>query len=366
MKVLIVSDAQSVHTQRWVSSLNKRGVEVVLYSIVPYDGDFYTSRGIKCHYFDLFDYKRESMHILTPIKRHLQAIRDLKRVIREEKPQILHSHYVTSYSLIAALSGFHPLVESVWGSDVYIYPKKSFLHKKLVKYTLSKADKVLSTSKVMAVETAKYTDKKIEITPFGVNTSHFCRKNARPKDKFTIVSVKSISENYGTEYLIRAFAEVVKRNPGLDCSLELIGKGPFKSKMTLLTWALGIEDKVKFRGYISNEKLAQELEKCSIACYMSISESFGVSAIEAMACECPVVASNADGFTEVIEDGVTGIIVPRRDYMAAADAIEKFIHNRELVEKMGKAGRERVCRLYNWDENVNRMISIYASILNSK
>ena len=52
------------------------------------------------------------------------------------------------------------------------------------------------------------------------------------------------------------------------------------------------------------EKLAQELEKCSIACYMSISESFGVSAIEAMACECPVVASNADGFTEVIEDGV--------------------------------------------------------------
>jgi hypothetical protein len=61
----------------------------------------------------------------------------------------------------------------------------------------------------------------------------------------------------------------------------------------------------------------------------------------------------------VIEDGVTGVIVPRKDYMAAADAIEKFIHNRELVEKMGKAGRERVCRLYNWDENVQQMISIY-------
>ena len=60
-----------------------------------------------------------------------------------------------------------------------------------------------------------------------------------------------------------------------------------------------------------------------------------------------------------VEDGVTGIIVPRKDYMAAADAIEKFIHNRELVEKMGKAGRERVCRLYNWDENVQQMISIY-------
>ena len=359
MKVLIVSDAQSVHTQRWVSSLSKRGVEIVLYSIVPYSGDFYTSRGIKCHYFDLFDYKRENMSLFTPIIRHLQAIKDLKRVIKEEKPQILHSHFVTSYSLIAAISGFHPLVESVWGSDVYIYPKKSFLHKWLVKFTLGKADKILSTSNVMAKETAKYTNKEIEITPFGVNTSHFCRTKERPRDKFTIVSVKSISQNYGTEYLIRAFAEVVKRNPDLDCSLELIGKGPFLAKMTLLAWSLGIEEKVKFRGYISNEKLAQELEKCSIACYMSISESFGVSAIEAMACECPVVASNADGFTEVIEDGVTGIIVPRKDYMAAADAIEKFIHNRELVEKMGKAGRERVSRLYNWDENVQQMIFIY-------
>ena len=359
MKVLIVSDAQSVHTQRWVSSLSKRGVEIVLYSIVPYSGDFYTTRGIKCHYIDLFDYKRENMSLFTPIIRHLQAIKDLKRVIKEEKPQILHSHFVTSYSLIAALSGFHPLVESVWGSDVYIYPKKSFLHKWLVKFTLGKADKILSTSNVMAKETAKYTNKEIEITPFGVNTYHFCRTKERPRDKFTIVSVKSISQNYGTEYLIRAFAEVVKRNPDLDCSLELIGKGPFLAKMTLLAWSLGIEEKVKFRGYISNEKLAQELEKCSIACYMSISESFGVSAIEAMACECPVVASNADGFTEVIEDGVTGIIVPRKDYMAAADAIEKFIHNRELVEKMGKAGRERVSRLYNWDENVQQMISIY-------
>ena len=116
---------------------------------------------------------------------------------------------------------------------------------------------------------------------------------------------------------------------------------------------------LEFQGQTFIKKLAQELEKCSIACYMSISESFGVSAIEAMACECPVVASNADGFTEVIEDGVTGIIVPRKDYMAAADAIEKFIHNRELVEKMGKAGRERVSRLYNWDENVQQMISIY-------
>lgn len=365
MKVLIVSDAQSVHTQRWVSSLNGKGVEIVLYSIVPYDGDFYTSKGIRCHYFDLFNYKRENYGILYPIWRHIQAIKDLKRIIKEENPQILHSHFVTSYSLIAALSGFHPLIESVWGSDVYIYPKKSILHRWLVKFTLGKADKILSTSKVMAEETHKYTKKEIEITPFGVDTSLFCRNGRRLEGKFIVGSVKSLSTNYGNEYILRAFAELVRRNPDADCTLELIGKGPHYGKLTLLAWTLGIDDKVNFRGFIPNDSLPQEFEKFSITCYMSNSESFGVSAIESMACECPVVASDADGFREVIEDGVTGIIVPRKDYMAAADAMEKFLHNRDLVEKMGKAGRERVCGLYSWEDNVNSMIQIYLCLGNT-
>jgi glycosyltransferase involved in cell wall biosynthesis len=92
---------------------------------------------------------------------------------------------------------------------------------------------------------------------------------------------------------------------------------------------------------------------------MSNSESFGVSALEAMACECPVVASDADGFTEVIEDGVSGIIVPRRNTEAAAAALQKFIDNPQMKEKMGKAARERVCKLYEWDTNVKQMVEIY-------
>lgn len=359
MKVLIVSDAQSVHTQRWVTSLSQKGIEVVLYTIVPVGVEFYTQRGIKCHHFDLFNYKREKRGFLYPIRRHLQAVRDLKRVIKEEHPHILHSHFVTSYSLIAALSGFHPLIESVWGSDVYIYPKKSLLHRLLVKFTLSKGDKILSTSNVMARETARYTNKKIWITPFGVDTNLFCRKTPRPEGKFVIVSVKSLAQNYGNEYIIRAFHQVTLKNPQLDCSLELVGKGPHKEMLQSLAQELGIADKVHFRGFLPNIELPKFFQGCNIALYMSNSESFGVSAIEAMACECPVVASDADGFTEVIEDAKTGFIVPRKDYMAAAAAIQRFIDNPYLVESMGKAGRDSVCSKYSWEENVEQMISIY-------
>jgi len=366
MKVLIVSDSQSVHTQRWVTSLHMKGVEVVLYTIVPIGVEYYTQKGIKCHVFDLFNYKREKKGPLYPIRRHFEAVKDLKRVIREEHPDILHSHYVTSYSLIAALSGFHPHVESVWGSDVYIYPKKSLLHKMLVKYTLNKADKILSTSHIMAEETRKYTNMEIEITPFGVDTALFCRKGPQPQGEFVIGSVKSLAPNYGNEYIIRAFHLITINNPTLDCSLELAGKGPDKEKLERLASELGISGKVKFRGFIPNHELPEFFQRCSMALYMSNSESFGVSAIEAMACECPVVTSDADGFKEVMEEGKTGFIVPKRDYRSAAEAIQKIIDDPQLAAKMGKAGRERVCNKYNWEDNVNAMIQIYNCICREK
>lgn len=366
MKVLIVSDATSVHTQRWVEALKGKGLDIVLYSIVPYSGDFYAQLGVTCHIFDLFNYKREKKGPLYPVRRHLQAVKDLKRVLKLEKPQLLHSHYVTSYSLIAALSGFHPHIESVWGSDVYLYPKKSLLHAAMVKFTLGKADKILSTSHVMAKEASKYTNKEMEITPFGVDTSHFRKIEAEEthtSHKFTVGSVKTLQNKYGNEYIIRAFAIIANNNPELECNLELIGKGPDRDKLEKLAEELGVAEKVHFRGFVPNNLLPKEFAKYDVACYMSNSESFGVSALEAMACECPVVASNADGFTEVIEDGLSGIIVPRRNTEAAAAALQKFIDNPQLKEQMGKAGRERVCRLYEWKENVEKMIKIYKDLV---
>ena len=363
MKVLIISDAQSVHTQRWVSSLSGKGVDVVLYSIKPYLDDFYSSKGIKCYFFDLFSYKRDGSGLFGAFKKHFQAVRHLQKVLKEVKPDILHAHYVTSYSLIGALSGFHPFIVSVWGSDVYIFPNQFRINRFIVKYTLRRADKILSTSHVMAKEASKYTRKQMEITPFGVDTDLFQRSIPAPKDKFVIGSVKTISYKYGTEYLLRAFKEVCDNNPNLYCYLELVGKGPDEKKMQHLANQLGISDRVIFTGYIRNDVLPKIFDRFSVACYMSLSESFGVSAIEAMSCCCPVVTSDADGFTEVVENGVTGIILPKYDYQAAARAIQTFIDDPSKIITMGVAGRERVISKYQWSDNVDTMISIYKSIL---
>lgn len=363
MKVIILSDAQSVHTKRWVTALIEKGVDVVLYSIKPSKDDFYSSKGIKGYYFDLFTYKREGTGLLGMIKRHFAAVKDLKRVLAIEKPDILHAHYVTSYALVAAMTGFHPLIVSIWGSDIYIFPKQLWMNKQIVKYSLRKADRIFSTSKVMAAEASKYTRKEMDITPFGVDTDLFKRSAPYPKGKFVVGTVKTLSYKYGVDYLIRAFKVLHDNNPLIDCYLEIVGEGPDEQKLRTLAAELGISEKVLFTGYIRNNILPKVYDRFSIAAYLSISESFGVSAVEAMACKCPVVTSNAEGFTEVVENNVTGILVPRYDYRAAAAAMQQFIDDPSKIMIMGEAGRERVKSYYQWSDNVDAVVNIYKSLV---
>jgi glycosyltransferase involved in cell wall biosynthesis len=128
---------------------------------------------------------------------------------------------------------------------------------------------------------------------------------------------------------------------------------------------LGLKESVEFVGIVENSNLPQYYNRFSVAVYPSISdsESFGVAAVEAMACECPVVASDADGFTEVVSNGETGIIVPKGDIECTAKAIQEFIDNPYLRIIMGKKGRERVLELYNWEDNVKKMLQIYADAI---
>lgn len=363
MKVLILSDAQSIHTKRWVSSLSDRGIDVVLYSIKLPNDDFFDKINIKTYYFDLFTYH----NIFHSIVRHRKAVNILKDIIKVEKPDILHAHYLTSFALVAALSKFHPFIVSMWGSDVYVFPRKSFINKISVRYILRKADVILSTSHHMALEAGKYTGKEILITPFGVDTSIFSPPKEKRNDIPLVIGiVKTLSPNYAIDILLKVFKKVKDNNQGMDLKLIIAGDGPNRSEYEELARLLNLSSSTEFIGEVDNNKLATECyHKFSLFVALSHSESFGVVAVEAMACECPLVVSDTDGFTEVVQDGVTGLIVPRGDIDAAASAIQKLIDDPSLRYSMGQEGRKRVLQLYDWRQNVQTMVNIYQSTLSN-
>ena len=199
MKVFMLSNPAAIHTQRWVSALAKRGVEIMLYSFYPCEKvDYY--RGIKHVQVKSFWQSRDSKgikgFILVKLFIYYRAlIKDIRNSIQIFHPDIVHAHYLSDNGLFGALAGFHPFVVSAWGTDVYDYPRRSWSRACVIKYILKKADRVLSTSHVMAGELARYTDKKqIPVTPFGVDMTLFKRfpKKHQETDGFVFGIVKTM------------------------------------------------------------------------------------------------------------------------------------------------------------------------------
>lgn len=360
MKVLILSDVNSIHTKRWVKSLSIRKIEIVLFSLSPNKSDWYD----KLEHVKVVCAVQDAEDSLVSKIKYLKVIPTIKSIIAKEKPDIVHAHYASSYGLLGAISKTSiPYIVSVWGSDVYDFPNITPFGKQIIRYNLKKADYILSTSHVMARETSKYTDKPITITPFGVDTGLFKQFGVSKTNEFVIGNVKTLRPIYGIDVLIKAADIVIKNNPNKKIRVEIFGEGPQKDDLVLLVESLGIKDKVSFMGYVQNDQLPEVYNSFSVSVSVSNSESFGVVAVEAMACGCPVVTSDADGFTEVVKDGETGFIVPKRNPEATASAIQKFIDSPDLREEMGKRGRKRVEELYDWNRNVHTMIEVYKKVI---
>lgn len=362
MKLLLLANSNSIHTKRWTISLAQRGIEICLFSLEKNKGTEYINLpNVKLIYGEIKNTTKINGEISKVAL--LKYLPKIKSIIKEFNPDLVHAHYATSYGLLGSLCGFHPFVLSVWGSDIYLFPNVSIVHKALLKYNLSKADYILSTSHIMAKETSRYTSKKIEITPFGIDPELFKKGISNEnRDDFIVGTIKELAPIYGIDILIRSFHLVIKNNPGKKLKLQIIGDGPDRENLQKLTCELGIQESVDFIGKIENRLLPKYYNNFSVAAFLSITESFGVVAIESMACECPVIVSDADGFTEVVKDNETGFIVPKRNIEATAMAIQKFINDPSLREKMGHKGREKVVNLYDWNKNVDHMVNIYKKI----
>lgn len=355
-KICYLANVTNYHTKKWCNYFYKKGYEIIVISLNP--GEI---EGIKVYSFNEKNLRTRS--IISKIS-YLSKIKDIKDILKREKPDILHAHYASSYGLIAAILNYHPYILSVWGSDVYLFPKKSIIQKNIIKYNFKKADYIWSTSKDMAREIKLYTNKDIQITPFGVDTNIFKPNRIVKNKKFVIGTVKTLSKIYGIDYLIRAFA--ILKGKYKDIELHIAGNGEDERELKQLCVELGINKDVKFLGFLESPYLvAQTFNTFDIAVFPSLSESFGVAAIEAQACEVPVIVTNVGGFPEVVEDNKTGLIIEKGNIEELVLAIEKLIINSEKRIEMGKNGRKFVLKNYDIDNNFSSVDKLYKKILSN-
>ena len=111
-------------------------------------------------------------------------------------------HYATSYGLLGSLVNFHPFIISAWGSDIFDFPKKSFLHAWLLRRNLKSADAIFSTSMIMKEEIKKYTNTDPVLTPFGIDTTIFHKMNVAPRREITVGINKSMPYCFSIDLII--------------------------------------------------------------------------------------------------------------------------------------------------------------------
>ncbi|OAL77515.1 hypothetical protein AY608_07000 [Acinetobacter terrae] len=304
-------------------------------------------------------------------------VSQVKKILLEIKPDIVNAHYASGYGTTARLVNYHPYILSVWGSDIYLFPKKSFLHKWLVKKNLLAADAIASTGHNMALETNKLVTlkKPIFITPFGIDKEVFYIKRNYSasgyllEDKIVIGTVKSLKPVYGIDLLIQAFAQLKSHlkytRPDLEkkLSLRIVGGGAELQKLVRLVANLKISDVVEFVGQVSHDQVPTELAKLDIYVALSRSESFGVAILEAGLNQCPVIVSNVGGLPELVINNETGIIVESENVNAAADAMQKLVIYPELIASYAKNAQQHILDNYVWDASVTNMISVFQSVI---
>ena len=130
-----------------------------------------------------------------------------------------------------------------------------------------------------------------------------------------------------------------------------------------LATTLGVDSHVQFRGFIEHGKLPDHYANADLFVLPSKMEAFGLVLAEAMASGLPVVSTRVGGIPEVVEEGVTGLLVPPNDPPALAEAIIDLLDDRDRMRAMGVRGRERVREHFTWDKVAERVVGFYEEIL---
>jgi glycosyltransferase involved in cell wall biosynthesis len=360
LKIAFVGNASSVHTVKFVNALCEKGHDVTLFTLSA-DGAGGGPLSSAARLRRLKGGSSLAYYLAAP---------ELGRALKKGSFDVVNAHYASGYGTLARLAQASPLVLNVWGSDVYDFPFQSSFKRRLLVKNLLFADKIASTSHAMKRHVLSLLGegykKEIAVVPFGVDLKTFRPRSPDPGPPprgaaVNIGVVKTLKPSYGTHVLIRAFKALADRlGPAVPLRLSVYGDGPQLPELQVLCAELGVSDRAVFGGFVENSKLPAILDTFDIFAAASlVNESFGVALVEAMSNGLPVVATDADGFREVVDDNVTGLIVPRGDPGAMAGALLTLALDKQLRGEMGARGRRKVEELYDLGRNTDALIGCY-------
>ncbi len=370
MKICLCANGSSIHTKRWINYFVDRGHEVHLVSNISYK------------------YKSSKFHILKNYtnNRHLNFFGyclQIKKIINKIKPDIIHSHYATTYGFLGALSGFHPLIVSVWGSDVLVEPKNSKVFDFFTRYALKKADLIIPMATPKAEFMKNYLIKsfcvpedKIQRIPWGIDPTIFKRGYKQEVEKLRenlkiqkntkiILSARHMDPKYGIKYLIKVIPYLTKKYPNTKLIiLRGGGSKEYENKMKNLSSKLRVSDKIIFiQKHINTKEMCVYLNLADIFVSLTKTDQFACSLMEGMACGTIPIVSNIEVYQQYLKNKKNALFVEPENPKDIAEKIIYCFKHPEIKNKFYKINRKIIEKDEDWNKNARKMEELYKKLI---
>lgn len=295
-------------------------------------------------------------------------------VVKYEKLDLLHVHYAIPHAASAVMARqilekqnlCVPVVTTLHGTDITLVGQDPS-YAPVVNFSLNESDGVTAVSEYLRQETVNYFDvrEEIEVIPNFIDTARFHRMNKNhfkqalcPDGERLLVHVSNFRPVKRAADVVRVFHRL--REEGLKVKLLLVGDGPDRMPTQSLARDLGVYDDIRFLG--KQEPVEEILSIADVFLMPSGSETFGLAALEAMACNVPVVSSNIGGLPELNVDGETGFLCPLGDIEAFTAATRRILTDDALHARMSENARTRAVTEFDQDRIVPRYEAYYETV----
>lgn len=288
---------------------------------------------------------------------------------------IVHAHYAIPHAISAwlareAANSHFRVVTTLHGTDITLVGRAPSFYP-VARFAIESSDAVTAVSEWLKRETLQefQLDRNIEIIPNFVDEKTFSKsspdcpigKHFAPNDEKILLHISNFRPVKRIPDVIKIFAQVQRKMPA---KLLMIGDGPEREGAELMARDLGLQKQIFFLG--KQEHIERYIGCADLMLFPSQYESFGLAALEAMACEVPVIASNGGGLPEVIDHGVDSFMAPVGNVDAMADYALEILSDEPRLEAMGKRAREKALSKFHPQMVVPRYEQLYEKVLNGE
>ncbi|MGH9840131.1 MAG: N-acetyl-alpha-D-glucosaminyl L-malate synthase BshA [Blastocatellia bacterium] len=322
---------------------------------------------LQFHEVEMFDYP---LFEFPPYDLALAS--KILEVAEAVKLDVLHMHYAIPHATAAYLARemykqvrYLPFVTTLHGTDITLVgSRKSFLP--ITRFSIAQSDALTAISQYLAGETCRtFGNCAVEVIPNFINADEYrrrendaLRRELAPNDEKLVMHVSNFRPVKRINDCIHAFAGIKER---VRARLVMCGDGPERKGAEALTQEYCIRDDVIFAGQVPN--IADYLSVADLLLLPSESESFGLAALEAMACEVPVIATNVGGLPEVVLNGETGFLVELGDIRTMKERGIEILSDDRRQREMGSRGRAWALERFNTESVIPQYEKLYERIV---